>query len=92
MEFIDTCLEKGSYVSSEVMRCIHIGLLCVQHHPNDRPTMTDVLLMLTNDSTLPQPKEPIFLAEKVSIETESTWRNEIHYLTNEISMSILEPR
>jgi hypothetical protein len=92
MEFIDTCLEKGSYISSEVLRCIHIGLLCVQHDPSDRPTMTSVLVMLTNDNTLPQPKEPIFLTEKVSDGKESTSGQEMYNLTNEESVSILEPR
>ncbi|KAK2408443.1 G-type lectin S-receptor serine/threonine-protein kinase [Trifolium repens] len=92
MEFIDTCLEEGSYISSEVLRCIHIGLLCVQHDPSDRPTMTSVLVMLTNDNTLPQPKEPIFLTEKVSDGKESTSGQEMYNLTNEESVSILEPR
>lgn len=90
-EFIDTCLE-GSYIQSEALRCIHIGLLCVQHHPDDRPTMTSVLVMLTSDSILPEPKEPIFLREKVSVEEESTCRQKIYGSTNEVSISVLEPR
>ncbi|KAL6640830.1 hypothetical protein ACP70R_021957 [Stipagrostis hirtigluma subsp. patula] len=31
---------------SEVMKCIHLGLLCVQEDPADRPAMLDVLVML----------------------------------------------
>ena len=43
------------------MRCIHIGLLCVQEDPNDRPTMASVVLMLSSASiTLPVPSEPAF--------------------------------
>ncbi|KAH0685263.1 hypothetical protein KY290_016533 [Solanum tuberosum] len=30
-----------------VMRCIHIGLLCVQDHAVYRPSMSDVVLMLS---------------------------------------------
>jgi hypothetical protein len=86
MEFLDTCLEEGSYILSEVLRCIHIGLLCVQQYPNDRPTMTSVLVMLTSDSTLPQPKEPIFLTD------EFTSEQKISYSTNEVSITMLEPR
>ncbi|RDX66710.1 G-type lectin S-receptor-like serine/threonine-protein kinase, partial [Mucuna pruriens] len=88
-EFIDTCLED-SYVISEALRCIQIGLLCVQHLPNDRPNMTSVVIMLTGEGDLPQPKEPVFLAEKVSIEEDSG--QQICYSTNEVTISKLEPR
>ncbi|CAI9299351.1 unnamed protein product [Lactuca saligna] len=51
--------------SSEVLKCINIGLLCVQGDPDDRPTMTKVVLMLGGDIvTLPTPKEPAFIARK----------------------------
>ena len=43
----------------EMMRCIHIGLLCVQQNVADRPDMTSVLLMLNSDSVaLPLPTQP----------------------------------
>ncbi|XP_030461331.2 G-type lectin S-receptor-like serine/threonine-protein kinase At1g61370 isoform X2 [Syzygium oleosum] len=44
----------------EVTRCIHVGLLCVQHHAMDRPNMSDVVLMLSGESDLPQPRQPAF--------------------------------
>ncbi|KAI7738316.1 hypothetical protein M8C21_012979 [Ambrosia artemisiifolia] len=51
--------------SSEVMKCITIGLLCVQGDPNDRPTMTNVVMMLGGDTTtLPSPKEPAFIPRR----------------------------
>ena len=44
-----------------MMRCIHIGLLCVQENLADRPTMSSVVSMLKSDSlTLPIPLEPAF--------------------------------
>ncbi|KAG4971865.1 hypothetical protein JHK85_038286 [Glycine max] len=46
--------------SSEVIRCIHVGLLCVQQRPEDRPDMSAVVLMLNGDKLLPQPKVPGF--------------------------------
>ncbi|XP_071707183.1 G-type lectin S-receptor-like serine/threonine-protein kinase At4g27290 isoform X2 [Rutidosis leptorrhynchoides] len=52
-----------SCISSEVLRSIHIGLLCVQNHAEDRPTMSSVVLMLGNDGILPQPKPPAFFTE-----------------------------
>jgi len=42
------------------MRCIHIALLCVQDHPKDRPMISQIVYMLSNDNTLPIPKQPTF--------------------------------
>jgi len=50
-----------TYSRNEVMRCIHIGLLCVQEDPASRPTMATVVLLLNSYSiTLPLPQEPAF--------------------------------
>ncbi|KAI7735964.1 hypothetical protein M8C21_022376 [Ambrosia artemisiifolia] len=54
---VDAC------VISKVLQSIHIGLLCVQNHAEDRPTMSSVVLMLGNDGVLPQPKPPAFFTE-----------------------------
>ncbi|KAG6776920.1 hypothetical protein POTOM_016711 [Populus tomentosa] len=45
----------------EVLRCIQIGLLCVQEFPDDRPTMLEVVFMLGNEITLPSPTKPAFV-------------------------------
>ena len=46
---------------SEITRCIHIALLCVQENVADRPTMNTVVLMLNSNSlSLPVPSEPTF--------------------------------
>ncbi|KAF5809009.1 putative protein kinase RLK-Pelle-DLSV family [Helianthus annuus] len=59
----DTCSPK------EVMTCIHVGLLCVQDHAKDRPTMSEVVSMLTNENTnLPGPKQPAFFIERHATE------------------------
>ncbi|TYJ17790.1 hypothetical protein E1A91_A09G077100v1, partial [Gossypium mustelinum] len=58
-DLVDPSLRDGP--RSEVMRCIHIGLLCVQENVAQRPNMGAVVLMLTSDSTtLPLPLEPAF--------------------------------
>ena len=45
----------------EVLRCIHVGLLCVQGRPDDRPLMSSVMLMLESESALlPAPKQPAY--------------------------------
>ncbi|KAJ0764192.1 putative non-specific serine/threonine protein kinase [Helianthus annuus] len=55
----------------EVLRSIHVALLCVQNHAKDRPTMLSVVLMLVSESVLPQPKHPAFYSEETSSELES---------------------
>ncbi|KAK1685668.1 hypothetical protein QYE76_046516 [Lolium multiflorum] len=62
-----TELVDSSIVSScplhQVLLCIHVGLLCVQDHPNDRPDMSSVMLMLENENALlPSPKQPAYYA------------------------------
>ncbi|KAI3762927.1 hypothetical protein L1987_53369 [Smallanthus sonchifolius] len=64
LEFMDPIL-KDSCSHTEVMTCIHVGLLCVQHHATDRPTMSEAISMLTNENMhLPEPKQPAFFIER----------------------------
>jgi hypothetical protein len=50
------------FQKNEVIRCIHIGLLCVQEDPASRPTMATVVLMLDSHSvSLQLPQQPAFL-------------------------------
>lgn len=63
---MDSCLDN-SYVKFDVLRCIQIGLLCVQKLSLDRPAMSSVVFMLGNEGAiLPQPKEPGFFTERSS--------------------------
>ncbi|RYR40800.1 hypothetical protein Ahy_A09g046547 isoform D [Arachis hypogaea] len=69
----ETCNTK------EVLRCIHIGLLCVQNVPTDRPTMVDVVSFLSNDAIqLAQPKQPAFF---INVDTN---QQQLHTNTKEI--------
>ena len=43
----------------EMLRCIHVGLLCVQEDPRLRPSMASVVIML---NTLPIPTVPAFVS------------------------------
>lgn len=55
----ETCNED------EFLRCVQVGLLCVQDDPSDRPTMSNVVVMLESESaSLPCPKQPIFLVKR----------------------------
>ena len=59
---------KDSCVIPEVLRCIHVSLLCVQQYPEDRPSMTLVIQMLGSETDLIEPKEPGFFPRRFSDE------------------------
>ncbi|KAI6704882.1 hypothetical protein NL676_007844, partial [Syzygium grande] len=81
-ELIDKQMED-SFPISEVIRCIQIGLLCVQQSPKQRPTMSSVLLMLDSESaSLPQPKQPGFYTER--------FKDQIDSEMNELTMTTVE--
>ncbi|XP_019074083.2 G-type lectin S-receptor-like serine/threonine-protein kinase At1g11410 isoform X2 [Vitis vinifera] len=60
LDIVDPSLEKSNH-ANEVLRCIQIGLLCVQESAIDRPTMLTIIFMLGNNSTLPLPNQPAFV-------------------------------
>ncbi|CAI9275307.1 unnamed protein product [Lactuca saligna] len=72
---------RNSCVVPEVLRSIHVGLLCVQHHAEDRPTMLSVVLMLISESTLPPPKKPAFFTEDNYPKVESVSSQEEYMIT-----------
>ncbi|XP_023898167.1 cysteine-rich receptor-like protein kinase 10 [Quercus suber] len=83
LEFVDNFLMEGS--TSEIVKCIHIGLLCVEENPQDRPTMSTVVVMLGNESiALPEPKHPAFSVAKFMPTDENS--------VNELSFSTIVPR
>uniref|UniRef100_A0A0E0RBW3 Protein kinase domain-containing protein n=1 Tax=Oryza rufipogon TaxID=4529 RepID=A0A0E0RBW3_ORYRU len=50
----------------EILRCIHIALLCVEENPANRPTMQEVVLMLScRTALLPKPRRPAYLRAEI---------------------------
>ncbi|XP_027353645.1 G-type lectin S-receptor-like serine/threonine-protein kinase At4g27290 [Abrus precatorius] len=89
-KLIDASL-TGSCNISEAIRCIHVGLLCLQHHPDDRPNMTSVVVMLSSENALPQPNEPGFLIKKVVVEGEQSF-GQLSSSVNEVTISLMNAR
>lgn len=90
LEIVDELLEN-EFPVSEVLRCIQVGLLCVQQRPEERPTMASVLLMLDTESTLlPEPYQPGFYAERCLSETDSSSLGNL--ISNEMTVTLLEGR
>ncbi|KAH9779114.1 cysteine-rich receptor-like protein kinase 10 [Citrus sinensis] len=58
LQLLDSNL-TDSYSRDEVTRCTHVGLLCVQEDPADRPSMATIVLALNSHSvTLSVPRQP----------------------------------
>ncbi|GKV15808.1 hypothetical protein SLEP1_g26557 [Rubroshorea leprosula] len=91
LDLIDDCISQ-SYVMSEVLRSIHVGLLCVQQSPEDRPTMAAVVLMLSTEIALPQPKEPGFFTERDLFATDSSSTKAESCSVNNMSITQLTAR
>ncbi|KAG2703291.1 hypothetical protein I3760_06G131900 [Carya illinoinensis] len=87
LELMDSTIGYPTSTST-LVRYINIGLLCVQENPADRPTMLDVVSMVSNEHVpLLTPKQPAFtvgrnptinLAENCSI--------------NSVTFSVMEAR
>nr|XP_034927083.1 G-type lectin S-receptor-like serine/threonine-protein kinase RKS1 [Populus alba] len=64
LEVVDPSLTE-LYDPREALKCIQIGLLCVQEDAADRPSMLAVVFMLSNETEIPSPKQPAFLLRKI---------------------------
>ncbi|XP_057986351.1 cysteine-rich receptor-like protein kinase 44 isoform X1 [Hevea brasiliensis] len=90
LEIVDSSLEE-SYNPQEVLRCIQIGLICVQENAVDRPTMSAVVLMLSSETTLSSPKQPAFVFRN-SLNTTNSRVGEGSCSVNELSITAVTTR
>ncbi|CAM0952442.1 unnamed protein product [Alopecurus aequalis] len=82
---MDTCSPE------EILLCIHVGLLCVQENPDDRPLMSAVVFILENGSTtLPAPNRPAYFA-RWSMEIEQI-RADIENSVNSLTLTEIQGR
>nr|XP_048317897.1 cysteine-rich receptor-like protein kinase 44 [Ziziphus jujuba var. spinosa] len=94
LDIVDPTLCQPFSAQEEVSKCIHIGLLCVQESPTDRPTMSAVILMLANETTLPLPNTPAFIFRRNAYHNaeSSTSRSGEAISSNSITITTLEAR
>nr|GLL24007.1 putative receptor-like protein kinase At4g00960 [Ipomoea trifida] len=79
---IDQMLRGVSSPVHEIMKCIHVGLLCVQDNVADRPTMGEIVLMLSSSSlSLAVPSRPAFFVHNIitagTVDNTEASRNEV---------------
>lgn len=97
LNLIHPVLSDGS--RSEMMRCIQLGLLCVQENVARRPTMAAVVLMLSSGSvSLQVPSKPAFLSHSMAdadVSTASSVQSRgrsTEFTVNQVSITDLDPR
>lgn len=85
---VDPVLRDGTGSIRDILRCIQMGLLCVQESPGDRPTMGSIALMLSSATvTMPVPSQPAFVESTHLLPNISEASSR-----NEISITHLNPR
>jgi hypothetical protein len=90
-ELVDPILRE-SCSKDQVLRCIHVGLLCVEDNAVDRPIMSDVISMLTSEAQLPLPKQPAFSSARSVMEGKSFSKPAETGSINYVSMSTMDVR
>lgn len=97
LEIVDPFL--GRFSEDQVLTCVHVGLLCVQQSPIDRPTMSAVNAILGTDTpSLQIPSKPAFCIQDISSHPETredvsrATREPVVVSANEASFTNLEPR
>ncbi|KAK7246619.1 hypothetical protein RIF29_41489 [Crotalaria pallida] len=62
---IESIIDQGTcdpVNEKDILRCIHIGLLCVQESARNRPNMATVVSMLNSEIVnIPPPRQPAFI-------------------------------
>ncbi|PKI65663.1 hypothetical protein CRG98_013958 [Punica granatum] len=88
LELVDRSLFDSS-IEYQIRRFIHVGLLCVQKFPEDRPTMSFVVSMLETEGAIPsQPKQPGFFMERSTLNSHSSTAGGEVYTCNAVTITI----
>ncbi|XP_068669525.1 cysteine-rich receptor-like protein kinase 10 isoform X2 [Aristolochia californica] len=89
-EMIDTSMHY--YHPSEALRCIQIGLLCVQDDSSLRPFMSDVVFMLDGRSVgIPAPSKPAFFVAQNAEKEDGSLDDSVFRIGDSDKNSIRQP-
>lgn len=103
LEIMDEAL-VDQWPRHEVLKCIYIGLLCVQDAASDRPTMSEVVLMLNSyTTTSPEPSRPAFyvpeegssdltIENPIASQSIQSMTESLPQSLNEVTVSEIDPR
>ena len=89
-DLVDKCIVENCLLD-EASLCVHMGLLCVQENPDDRPFMSSVVLNLENAcTTLPAPNHPAYFVKRNG--DKEQMRESIVNSKNTVTLTIIEGR
>ncbi|KAG5234847.1 G-type lectin S-receptor serine/threonine-protein kinase [Salix suchowensis] len=92
MEMVDPSI-RDSCDEIEVLRCIQLGMLCVQDSALHRPNMASVVLMLESSTTsVPLPRQPTFTSVRASIDTEILMEAQEIASSNDLTVTMVAGR
>ncbi|PIN01422.1 Serine/threonine protein kinase [Handroanthus impetiginosus] len=93
LAFVDETI-SNSNIKEEIVRCIHIALLCVQEFPKDRPAIQTILSMLGREIVdLPPPEQPIFAEKWSGLHGGLTQpASQVGFSVNEVTLTVLDGR
>ncbi|XP_021287422.1 receptor-like serine/threonine-protein kinase SD1-8 isoform X2 [Herrania umbratica] len=92
LELMESVMQDSSFTNAAI-RYINIALLCVQERAEDRPTMSDVVSMLSNELTvLPSPTQPAFSNVRSMVDLNLSPSKPEICSANEITLSVLDAR
>ncbi|KAK7389404.1 hypothetical protein VNO78_24419 [Psophocarpus tetragonolobus] len=91
MSIIDPEIQDPIFEKS-MLRCIHIGLLCVQELTKERPTISTVVLMIISEIThLPPPRQVAFVQKQYCQSSESSQKSQFSS-NNNVTISEIQGR
>ncbi|KAK4417581.1 Receptor-like protein kinase FERONIA [Sesamum alatum] len=93
VDLVDKSLVGAAFPVEEALRCIQVGLLCIQFEPNHRPETYSVLKMLQGEKPIPEPQHPPPRASLLHHEAMLLMQhsNSMTHLNNEACEETCEP-
>ncbi|KAI3692202.1 hypothetical protein L6452_32013 [Arctium lappa] len=93
LELKDPTLGDTCCIKRQFSRTVHVALICVQESPMDRPTTSDMISMLLNDTmSLPTPKKPAFYTGVVESKSTSDETKAKDCSVNNMTVTVIEAR
>jgi len=93
LSFIDPTIAIPGF-QERIMKCIQVGLLCVQESPKDRPNVSELISMIEADDggNLPSPKHPGFVRAEDGSTTDTPSLGQERFSSNGVSLTNVTAR
>ncbi|KAL6535751.1 hypothetical protein OROHE_012595 [Orobanche hederae] len=91
LELVDPTI-VNSVSLNQLLRSIHVALLCVQQCPEERPSMSSVVLMLGSGGFLPEARQPGFFVQRRGFGSKRTTSTNATTQSNDYTITLVEAR